>query len=183
MLFGEGEAKERARHRAKQRRGRRGQGGELRHRPPPSLGTGAEQAGDGFEKGVEHAESEGGPQIQPNALQKQRKQRGQRQGAQQIVQQLQPRKAGEAAAEKKGQKLPIAARPALEALEIGGERFRKAVVKGDVAGEGSPCQFALDEIVAEDAALGQLAFHRRHEGAHVENALAAKIAAARQILI
>ena len=79
--------------------------------------------------------------------------------------------------------MPVAPRPALEALEVGGESLREAVVKGDVARESRAGQFALDEVVAEDAALGQLALHRGHEGAHVVDALAAKGAMAGDVLI
>ena len=183
MFFREREAKERARDRVEERRRRGGQRRKLYHRPPPAIGIRAKEAQKRLEKGVEHAEGKGGAQVEPDALHQQRQQRRQRQRAQQIVQQFQPRKPGKAAAEEKGQKLPVAARPAVEALEVGGERLREAVEKGDVAGEGRPGQFALDEVVAEDAALGQLALHRRHEGAHVVDALAAKIAAAGQILI
>ena len=92
VLLGEGETKERTRH--PRQTAPRPSRAERRAASPPAAiprnrrGTGRRW----LEKGVEHAEGEGGPQIQPNALQKQRKQRGQRQRAQQIVQQLQPRR-------------------------------------------------------------------------------------------
>ena len=183
VFFGEGEAEERARGRVKERRRRRGQRRQLRHRPPPEVALGVEQMRQGVEEGIEHAQGKGGAQVEPDALQKQRQQRRKRQRAQEVIQQLQPRERGQAAAKEEGQKLPVPARPAVEAFEIGGERFREAVVKGDVVCKGRAGQFALDEVVAEDAAFGQFPLHGLHEGAHIVDALAAKAAAAGHVLI
>ena len=83
----------------------------------------------------------------------------------------------------KRQKLPIAARPAVQPVEPCAHAARMPLVERNIVDKSCTGEQPLEQIVAEYAVVRQArARHGLAKGAHVDHALAAEAALARQIL-
>ncbi|OPZ66851.1 MAG: hypothetical protein BWY81_01636 [Firmicutes bacterium ADurb.Bin467] len=135
------------------------------------------------QKRVEHAQREGRAHVEPHRLQKQPHQRRLDETSDQVVEDFETREPRETALEQVRQNLPVAARPAVQPLEVGGKRLREAVVERYVRDERRARILALDQVVAQYPAVGQRPLERVHERAHVVDALAREAAGAREVLV
>ena len=109
-------------------------------------------------------------------------------GATQIVDQLPPADRGHAArppaqADNPGQKLPVAARPAVLAAGVDIVAGREILDHLDIRGECRAGIDSFEQVVAEQGVLGNAAIQRRFEGVDVIDALAGIGAFVEQILI
>ena len=185
---GERQPPERAEDRVECAGRRRRQDGQLHRRAPPRMPAARVQ--DGRQEGEQHRREQRALRGKPDGLNQQRQQRRGAQAAQQVVQQADARRRAEPLpvgwvalrAEQHRQQLPVAAGPAVQPLEPAAERGGKAVVEADVADERRLRQCALDQVVAQDAPLGQRAVERGGERAHVVQPLAAEDALAGDVL-
>ena len=78
---------------------------------------------------------------------------------------------GERGREEKGQILPVAPHPAVQALIVGERAAGEAVGERDVAHEAAAQQRALRRVVREDAALRHVPFAAQQEAAQVDQPL------------
>ena len=127
--------------------------------------------------------------ARPGGADQQAQQRGGLQRSDQVVQHAEPVRSGEpspvgkrAPAQQQRQQLPVAPGPAVQPGQEGGQAARIAVVEGDVPRKARPGDRAFDQVMAEDAPLGQRALQRPGEGGHVVDALSGVDAAARGVL-
>ena len=183
MRVREKAAAQRARNRRQLRARLHGQQRQVGKRPLPAPFPRAQRMQQRRQKRQQQAHRQGAARVQPQPQGDQREGRRGGQAAAQVVDHLIAVERRERAAAQKAQQLPIAPRPAFQPLEIPAQRAGESVVQRDVRGKAATGVQSLEQIVAQNRVVGQLALHGLHKGAHVHNALAAKDALAGNVLI
>ncbi|MCY1211352.1 hypothetical protein D9M72_230630 [compost metagenome] len=82
-----------------------------------------------------------------------------------------------------GQQLPVAANPAVAALHVTAVARRELLVELHVAEQPGACEAALDQVMAEDAVIGEVAVEGLLEGIYRIDALADERALLEQVLV
>ena len=151
------------------------------------------QAGDGADQwpGAEgRCHDAQGPQQRQHAgghHQEQQQQRGWRhQGTAQVVHQLPAVNGGQrqaASAHQKGQQLPVATGPAVQARGRHVGMMRRVFHQGDFADCRTTCQRTFEQVVAEHLTFGQAQRQCTVHGLHIQQALAGEAAFAEQVLV
>src|SRR6185369_13268223 len=90
--------------------------------------------------------------------------------------------AGHAPPQPAGQ-LPVAADPAIAAADVGAVTGRIVLEQLDIAQQPGPHITAFEQIVAEDAVLGETLTQRQFEGVDIVDALADEGAFAEDVLV